>query len=92
MSHGFAHPQEALDVEERSNEMKAIFTDAVGRLPERQQLILALYYREDLRLREIGEVMGISESRVSQLHGKALVSLRAAIGVPAPSARFQVTH
>ena len=75
-SHAFADPQDALDVEESANELKATFTDAISQLPERQQLVLALYYKEDLLLREIGEVMGVSESRVSQLHRKALTSLR----------------
>ena len=60
--------------------LKATLTDAVGCLPERQQLILALYHREELMLREIGEVLGITESRVSQIHTKTLISLRVAIG------------
>jgi len=38
---------------------------------------MALYYQEDLNLREIGEVMGVSESRVSQIHGQAMLRLRA---------------
>ena len=54
--------------------------DAVACLPERQQLVLALYYEEELRMREIGEVLGITASRVSQLHAKALISVRATIG------------
>lgn len=50
---------------------------AIGDLPEREQMIMALYYDEELNLREIGEVLGVSESRVCQLHGQALVRLRA---------------
>jgi len=47
------------------------------RLPDREKLVLALYYDEELNLREIGEVLDVSESRVCQIHGQALVRLRA---------------
>lgn len=50
---------------------------AIADLPEREQMIMALYYDEELNLREIGQVLGVSESRVCQLHGHALVRLRA---------------
>jgi RNA polymerase sigma factor for flagellar operon FliA len=53
---------------------------AIGTLPERLQQLLALYYQEDCTLREIGAVMSITESRVSQLHTEAIHRLRAAIG------------
>jgi RNA polymerase sigma factor for flagellar operon FliA len=46
-------------------------------LPEREKLVLSLYYDEDMNLREIGEVLEVSESRVCQIHGQALVRLRA---------------
>jgi RNA polymerase sigma factor FliA len=45
-------------------------------LPEREKLVLSLYYDEDMNLREIGEVLEVSESRVCQIHGQALVRLR----------------
>lgn len=48
----------------------------IGRLPEREKLVMALYYQEELNLREIGEVLGVSESRVSQIHGQAMSRLR----------------
>ena len=51
-------------------------TDAIGQLPERERTVLALYYDEELNLREIGEVLGVTESRVCQIHGQALVRLR----------------
>ena len=54
-------------------------TGAVERLPEREQLVLALYYDEGLNLKEIGAVLEVSESRVSQLHGQALARLRARV-------------
>ncbi|MGA2709103.1 MAG: RNA polymerase sigma factor FliA [Steroidobacteraceae bacterium] len=50
---------------------------AIGQLPEREKLVLSLYYDEDMNLREIGEVLDVSESRVCQIHGQALVRLRA---------------
>ncbi|HHX64923.1 MAG TPA: FliA/WhiG family RNA polymerase sigma factor [Chloroflexi bacterium] len=50
---------------------------AVGDLPDRQRLVLALYYVEELTMKEIGEVMDVSESRVSQLHAQAVLGLRA---------------
>lgn len=50
---------------------------AIGQLPEREQLVLSLYYGEELNLREIGAVLGVSESRVCQIHGQAVLRLRA---------------
>ncbi len=49
---------------------------AIGGLPEREKLVLSLYYDKDMNLREIGEVLEVSESRVCQIHGQALVRLR----------------
>ena len=51
-------------------------SDAIDDLPEREKTVLALYYNEELNLREIGEVLGVTESRVCQIHGQALVRLR----------------
>ena len=50
--------------------------EAIKTLPERDQLLLSLYYREELNLKEIGQVLGVSESRVSQLHSQAALKLR----------------
>jgi RNA polymerase sigma factor for flagellar operon FliA len=50
--------------------------EAIGLLPEREKLMMAMYYEEELNLREIGEVMGVSESRVCQLHSQAMARLR----------------
>ena len=55
-------------------------TDAITDLPERLQQIVALYYQEECTMREIGAVLGVSESRVCQLHAEAMHRLRAAIG------------
>lgn len=51
--------------------------DAIKNLPEREQLVLSLYYDDELNLKEIGEVLGVSESRVSQIHTQATLRLRA---------------
>ena len=70
-----ADPQEALD----TSEVKDRLAEAIGSLPEREQLVVALYYYENLTLREIGEVLGVTESRVSQLHTKAMMRLKASL-------------
>ncbi|MBB87345.1 MAG: RNA polymerase sigma factor FliA [Xanthomonadales bacterium] len=54
--------------------------DAIKQLPEREQLVMSLYYDEAMNLREIGAVLGVSESRVCQIHGQAMVRLRARLG------------
>src|SRR3954468_7259956 len=59
-----------------ATEMKDHLADAIARLPEREKLVVALYYYENLTLREIGEVLGVTESRVSQLHTKAVLRLK----------------
>ena len=59
-----------------ASELKDRIADAIARLPEREKLVIALYYYENLTLREIGEVLGVTESRVSQLHTKAVLRLR----------------
>ncbi|MEM6545533.1 MAG: RNA polymerase sigma factor FliA [Pseudomonadota bacterium] len=53
--------------------------DAIQNLPEKERLMMSLYYSEDLNLKEIGAVLGVSESRVSQIHGQALARLRSAL-------------
>ncbi|MDR0439928.1 MAG: RNA polymerase sigma factor FliA [Candidatus Accumulibacter sp.] len=57
--------------------MKKRLVQGIERLPEREKLMMALYYEQGLNLREVGEVMGVTESRVSQLHSQAVARLRA---------------
>ncbi|MND57485.1 RNA polymerase sigma factor FliA [compost metagenome] len=66
------------DLEEER--FQAALADAIANLPERERLVLALYYDEELNLKEIGEVLGVSESRVSQLHSQCAARLRARLG------------
>ena len=56
--------------------VKDVVTKAIEELPERQRLVLSLYYYEDLNLKEIGKVLRVTESRVSQLHAQAVSRLR----------------
>jgi RNA polymerase sigma factor FliA len=60
-----------------SEELKTILAEAIDRLPEREKTVIALYYYEGLTLKEIGQVLGVTESRVSQLHTKSVLRLRA---------------
>ena len=57
--------------------IKQIVTKAIEDLPERQRLVLSLYYYEDMNLKEIGKILRVTESRVSQLHAQAITRLRA---------------
>jgi len=59
--------------------LRQMLVQGIELLPEREKMMMALYYEQDLNLREIGEVMGVTESRVCQLHSQAVVRLRARI-------------
>lgn len=56
--------------------MRATLVHAITELPEREKMVMAMYYQEDLNLKEIGAVLGVSESRVCQLHSQAIIRLR----------------
>lgn len=68
-----------------SEETRGILADAIERLPERERSVIAYYYYDGLPLKEIGHILGVTESRVSQLHTKAVLRLRgrlrAALGI-----------
>jgi RNA polymerase sigma factor for flagellar operon FliA len=59
------------------SELKEYLALSVDELPERERQLLALYYKEDLTMKEVGAVLGIGEGRVSQLHSAAMARLRA---------------
>jgi RNA polymerase sigma factor for flagellar operon FliA len=65
-------PVAAFEVEE----MRHILAEAINRMPEREKIVLTLYYYEALTLAEIGQVLGVTESRVCQIHTKAVLQLR----------------
>src|ERR1044072_5913225 len=75
-------PAQALD----QTELREAPGAAISRLPEREKLVITLYYYEELTLREIGEVLGVTESRVSQLHTKAILRLKARLSGSVPHA------
>ena len=59
-----------------NDDLQRLLSEAIAGLPERERLVMALYYDEELNLREIGAVMGVSESRVSQIHSQAIIRLQ----------------
>lgn len=67
------NPEEAF----QTKAFKAALAHTIKNLPERESLVMSLYYDDELNLREIGEILGVSESRVCQIHGQAMVRLRA---------------
>ncbi len=65
-----------------SQEMRSVLADAINRMPDRERLVLTLYYYEGLTLAEIGSVLGVTESRVCQIHTKAIFQLRGRLQEP----------
>ena len=60
-------------------ELQGRLTDAIANLPDRERLVMTLYYYEEMTMREIGLALGVVESRISQVHASAVVHLRAAL-------------
>ncbi|MEO7773678.1 MAG: RNA polymerase sigma factor FliA [Steroidobacteraceae bacterium] len=63
--------------EAQDGDFRNALAEAIGELPERERLVMSMYYDDELNLKEIGAVLSVSESRVCQLHGQALVRLKA---------------
>jgi len=80
LEHAHADPLQGLLHRERLS----VVTHAVSQLPEREQLLLAFYYRDELTMREAGALLGLTESRVSQIHTQALRRLRLQLDTTAP--------
>lgn len=59
------------------HEVRGVLAQLIKKLPEREQLVISLYYDEELTMKEIGHVLGVNESRISQLHTRAMLRLRA---------------
>lgn len=66
-------------VQLEDSSLKQALVRSIDGLPEREKLVMALYYEQELNLREIGEVLGVTESRVCQLHSQAITRLRAKV-------------
>lgn len=69
-------PYDSPDEEVQQDGFQAALAQAIDTLPERERLLMSLYYNDELNLKEIGEVLGVSESRVSQIHSQTVVRLR----------------
>ncbi|MBA2474394.1 MAG: RNA polymerase sigma factor WhiG [Actinobacteria bacterium] len=83
-----SHGPDPLSFLAQSEQREAI-GEAIAGLPEREKLVITLYYYEELTLREIGEVLGVTESRVSQLHTKAVLRLKARLAGPPARAQHE---
>lgn len=68
--------------------MRDVLVKAIGDLPDREKTVMGLYYEEELNLREIGEILGVSESRVCQLHSQAIARLRSRLAENKPQPRI----
>jgi len=77
--HQIEDPDTEPSAELESDEFREALARAIRALPEREALVMSLYYEEELNLKEIGEVLGVTESRVCQIHGQALARVRATV-------------
>jgi RNA polymerase sigma factor for flagellar operon FliA len=72
-------PDEGPELQLERRELRSLLAGAIQQLPDRERQVLALYYEEELTMAEIGEVLGVCESRVSQLRSLAISRLRATL-------------
>ncbi len=73
---GLSSQNASLEEEVESREMVRVLGDLIDNLPEKEKLVITLYYYEEMTLKEIASVIGVSESRVSQIHSKAVLKMR----------------
>jgi RNA polymerase sigma factor for flagellar operon FliA len=70
-------PEDGPETLLEENQFREALAQAIASLPERERLVLSLYYEQELNLREIGAILEVSESRVCQIHGQAVLRVRA---------------
>jgi RNA polymerase sigma factor for flagellar operon FliA len=70
------------EAETEAAELRVLMTEAIDELPEKERLVLSLYYYESCTMREVGDILGVTESRVSQLHAKAVKRLQCRLREP----------
>ena len=75
-THSDMHKATSPDAVVEAEELRKVMRQEIKKLPDRERTVLVLYYEENLTLNEIGEVLGVTESRVSQIHTKAVLQLR----------------
>ena len=75
-THSDMHRSTSPDAVVEADEVRRVMRQEIKKLPDRERTVLVLYYEENLTLGEIGEVLGVTESRVSQIHSKAVLQLR----------------
>ncbi|RKZ96489.1 MAG: RNA polymerase sigma factor FliA [Gammaproteobacteria bacterium] len=75
-AHPISNNQSEPEQETQVSDFQAALVNAIKILPERERLMMGLYYNDELNLKEIGEVLGVSESRVSQIHSQTIIRLR----------------
>jgi RNA polymerase sigma factor FliA len=73
-------PEDGPETVLEEDQFREALAKAISTLPERERLVLSLYYDDELNLREIGDVLDVSESRVCQIHGQAVIRIRARLG------------
>ena len=76
-THSSMHRDTSPDAVIEADELRKVMRQEMKKLPERERTVLVLYYEENLTLGEIGDVLGVTESRVSQIHTKAVLQMRA---------------
>jgi len=75
-----ADSKAVIDDNLNKEQQKLILAGAINRLPDKEKLVITLYYYEELNLTEIADILGLSTSRISQMHTKAIYRLRGALG------------
>jgi RNA polymerase sigma factor for flagellar operon FliA len=67
------------------NKKKELLAGLIDRLPEREKMVLSLYYWDEMTMKEIGKVLNLTEGRICQLHNQALIRLKAELGSLSPA-------